>query len=62
MKTTRLLLASALFVSLATLSLAGPGVDHWYRAQKAEQDRAKAKTTPIDNVCAGCSCAAMKKS
>jgi hypothetical protein len=72
MKATKLLLAAALFTSLAALSYAGPGPEYWVRMTTAAQDRAKAKTeaaaqpateAPKDmKVCANCNCPAMKKS
>jgi len=70
MKATKLLLATVLFTGLAALSFAGPGPDYWARINKAEKDRAAAKTTlqakvqaaPQVASCASCGCAAMKKS
>lgn len=67
MKATKLLLAAALFTSLATLSFAGPGPDYWARLTQAAKDNAKAdvqakvQAAPQVAVCATCSCPAMKK-
>jgi hypothetical protein len=69
MKATKLLLATALFAGLATLSFAGPGPQFW--AQQA--NNAKAQQTKVDApvkaqpatqiaACANCNCAGMKKS
>lgn len=69
MKTTRLLIATALFSGLAALSYAGPGPQYWaQQAQNAKERNAKAeaqvKAQPATQVavCAHCNCPAMKKS
>ncbi|MBI2497470.1 MAG: hypothetical protein HYV75_05985 [Opitutae bacterium] len=70
MKATKLLLAAAVFTSLAALSYAGPGPDYWTRINKAEKDRAKAKAEAQAKVqaaphvanCTACGCPSMKKS
>jgi hypothetical protein len=72
MKATKLLLAAALFTSLATLSLAGPGAEYWTRMSQAEKDRAAAKAqtaasasvqTPTPAAaCGSCGCCSAKKS
>jgi hypothetical protein len=62
MKTTKLLLAAALFTGFATLSFAGPGAQYWtHQAQNQKQIKADAKPAQIA-ACANCSCAGMKKS
>jgi hypothetical protein len=72
MKVAKLLVATVLFTSLATLSYAGPSPQFWaqqaknQQAQKAKVD-AQAKAQPATQVaacanCSGCSCAALKKS
>lgn len=43
MKATKLLLATAIFTSLASLSFAGPGPDYWARIRQSEKHRAEAK-------------------
>ena len=68
MKATKLLLATALFAGLATLSFAGPGPQFWAQQAKNAQERnaktvAPAATQPAPQVaCANCNCAGMKKS
>ena len=71
MKTIKLLLASVLFAGAAALAFAGPGPDYFARVNKAEKDRAEAKTQPAQaktqpaaqvTACSNCNCAAMKKS
>jgi hypothetical protein len=71
MKTTRSLLATALFVGLATLSLAGPGPQFWAQQVKkapGHQTKADTQTTAASDAakapkaCANCNCPAMMKS
>lgn len=68
MKTTRLILATALFAGVATLSFAGPGPDYWARFEKehaAARAKAAAKTPAAPQAaatCVNCNCPAMKKS
>ena len=71
MKATKLLLAAALFSSLAALSYAGPGPQFATQQEQNRKDQqvktaAKvqpaAESAPSLKVCANCSCAAMKKS
>jgi hypothetical protein len=68
MKATKLLLAAALFTGLAALSYAGPSqqfTTEQAQNRKEQQIKADAKAQPAAvtpvAVCAGCSCAAMKK-
>ena len=69
MKTTKLLIAAALFAGLTSLSFAGPGPQFWDLPTRNAQARiateAKAKTDapkPATQVavCATCSCCAKK--
>lgn len=64
MKVTKLILATALFTGLATLSFAGPGPDFWIRQDKIRKENAQAKAQAATQVavCANCNCPAMKKS
>jgi len=69
MKTIKVILAAALFTSLATLSFAGPGPQFWdqqTRNAQAQQTKAgiptKVEAATQVASCAACSCAAMKKS
>lgn len=69
MKATKLLLATALFTGLATLSFAGPGPQFWnQQANNAKEQQTKAvtqtKAQPATQVaaCGNCNCAGMKKS
>lgn len=67
MKTTKLLLAAALFTGLTALSFAGPGPQFWAqqaRNQQTQQIKADTKAQPATQVaaCSNCSCAGMKKS
>jgi len=71
MKATKLLLVTALFAGLATLSFAGPGPQFWAaqaQNQKEQQIKAAAKAQPATEapkgmkVCTTCGCPDMKKS
>jgi hypothetical protein len=68
MKTTKLLVVTALFTGLTALSYAGPSPEYWARFA---QERATTKTKIVAqppaystaaNICANCGCPAMKKS
>lgn len=71
MKATKLLLATAIFTSLASLGFAGPGPDYWARIRQSEKQRAEAKpkadtqakvpAAPQVANGAACGCPAMKK-
>ena len=72
MKTTRLLIATALFSGLAALSYAGPGPQYWAQQAKNAQEqqtkvnapaKAQSATQTVACVnCPQCGCAGMKKS
>ena len=71
MKATKLLLATALFAGLATLSIAGPGPQFWAQQTKNAQARqtktgAQTQVAPeaakATKVCATCHCPAMRNS
>ena len=53
MKATKLLLVTALFAGLATLSFAGPGPDYRTRMNQAEKDHAQAQAAAASTVQAG---------
>ena len=71
MKATKLLLAAAVFVGIASLSIAGPGSDYWAQQTKNAQDhqakqeqaQTQQKSEAPVQTCSHCSgCAGMQKS
>ena len=71
MKATKLLLVTALFTGLATLSFAGPGPQFWAQQAQNQKDQQlkaaaqaplAAETAKDTKVCANCNCATMRKS
>jgi hypothetical protein len=71
MKATKLLVATALFASIATLSFAGPSPQFWNQQAKNQKEQpakvdAQATAQPATQVAAccakNCCCAAAKKS